>query len=277
MIESKVTVIIPFKHNIQWLDLCTKMWLSQEPRDEITLHVLDTENILLSTYNDNEYNVNWIFTHPRIEVAHLGLAQGKHHPSDPVAIAYDFSFSRCLSAYALTTHIDVFPKHRGVVKHMLGIASMGHPVVGWETSKRGFPAQMLKCFLDQSISPLPNDLMDIYNAMPSPSDGTIGMVCSLFNIQTVDKAGLAWSVRKCHHMFDTSRGATDAYGWPDTETISKYIFDKAGITPMFLGRETNFENQETEHWIHSRSMTLDMLPRHHEAFNKAKAIYESWK
>lgn len=276
MLDSKVTIVIPFKHNIEWLDLCAKMWLAQQPQNEITLHILDTENNLVSL-NYNTFDIgNWLLSHPRIEIAHLGLVQGKHHPSDPVAIAYDFAFSRCLSEYILTTHIDVFPKHRNVVKFMLGkTEGLKNSVIGWETSKRGPPAQMLKLVLD-NINPVPTETYRLYDAMLSPSDGTIGMVCSLFHMPTMDKIGLTWSLRKSHHMFETARGPTDAYGWPDTETISKFIFDKAKIGPVFLGRETNFENQETEHWIHSRSMTLDLLPRHKEAFVKAKSIYESW-
>lgn len=284
MLESKVTVVIPFKCNLGWLDLSTQMWLAQEPQKDITIHILDTENILFQFCNHP--TSSWILNHPRIEVAHLGMLSGKHHPSDPVAIAYDFAFSRALSEWVLTTHVDVFPKHRHVVAYMLeqtresGVAGNYHEsrsVVGWEMSKRGLAAQMLSYFIDQGISPLPKVIEDAYDAMPSPSDGTIGMVCSLFNVKAMDIAGLTWSLRRCHHAFGTSRGPTDFYGHPDTETISKYIFEKAGIIPKFLGRESNFENQETDHWIHARSMTLKVLPRHIEAFNKAKEIYDSWQ
>lgn len=280
MLNSEVTVVIPFKHNTDWLDLSVKMWLAQH--GDITIHVLDTENQLLNSrkphpQSDDVYTKSeWLFNHPKIEVAHLGLREGKHHPSDPVAIAYDFAFSRCLSRYILTTHVDVFPKHRDVVSVMISNTQGGlRPAVGWEMSKRGFPAQMLKVFHDEGVA-IPPEVWDVYNKAPSPSDGVIGMVCSLFDVAAMDRICLTWSLRRCHHMFGTSRGATDAYGWPDTETASKFFFDKAGVVPRFLGRETNFENQETDHWIHARSMTLDLLPRHQQAFDQAKAIYESW-
>ena len=273
MLNSKVTISIPFKHNFQWLDLSSKMWLAQSPVDEITLHILDTENNLLNC--PDEYK--WILNNERIEVAHLGMKTGKHHPSDPVAIAYDFSFSRCLSRYILTTHVDVFPRHRDVVKFMLEQTDGGTiPVVGWEASKRGFPAQMLSVFVSNCVD-IPKEIWEVYDNFPSPMDGTIGMVCSVFDIAIMDQINLKWSLRSCHHLFGMSRGPTHSYGFPDTETASKFFFDKAGIRPKFLGRETNFENQETEHWIHSRSMTLELLPRHTAAFNQAKEIYDSWE
>src|SRR5690606_10762291 len=55
------------------------------------------------------------------------------------------------------------------------------------------------------------------------------------------------------------------------------ILKGAGITPKFLGRETNDENQETEYWIHARSRNaLGMTPRHRHAFLRAMVQLSHW-
>jgi len=118
-------------------------------------------------------------------------------------------------------------------------------------------------------------------AGPWVSDGCVGMACGMFHVPTLDKVGGGWSIRRAHHLYGTPR-THSSVGWPDNETMMSFALKAAGTPVRFLGRETNFENQETEHWLHARSMTLSLMsngrldPRHGEAFARMQAVFESW-
>src|SRR5690606_17399257 len=90
--------------------------------------------------------------------------------------------------------------------------------------------------------------------------------------------GAGWSLRRAANAFGMRRSADPTTpGWPDTETCIGLILKDAGITPKFLGRETNDENQETEYWIHARSRNaLGMTPRHRHAFLQAMVQLSHW-
>lgn len=192
-----------------------------------------------------------------VEVSRLNIGQTAH-PSDNISIAMDFAFSRCETMFLLATHVDVFPKRRGLISHLLSIVSADQPVVGWEMSPRG-----------------PGSEGDHKGTV---SNGFPGHCCTLFHMPTMDLIGAGWSIRRSANQFGTSRGRDPQIkGWPDTETCLGKLFQREKIRPIFLGRETNNENQETEFWTHARSRTNEgETPRHHKAFTEASERLRLW-
>ncbi len=256
--DTKTMIAIPCDGNHDFLDVSTRLWLAQDGNPSMliidTFGQLDTDPKLKARLSN----------HPRVEVASLNLkrATACGHSSDPCAYAHDYALSRCHVRYLLTTHVDVFPLHRGVVRFMENEAATC-PVVGWGMSPRG-PEAKHAC-----ENGLP------YREVNPYSDGVMGMVCTIHDIVAMDKAGASWSIRRGHHEFGLPRTGTE-WGWPDTETTLAKILEKQGVCQRFLGRETNFENQETEHWLHARSARLGIGERHRAAIARARSLCDEW-
>jgi hypothetical protein len=176
----------------------------------------------------------------------------------------DYSFSRCPTQFLLCTHVDVFPAHRGVIEKLRLLCGPEHPVVGWEMSPRGKGDGSGRGFL---------------------SDGFPGHACTIVHMPTMDRIGAGWSIRRGHHLFGLPRAhtAVEGWRWPDTEVCLGRILQGSGIKPLFLGRETNNDNQLTEDWLHSRSMTVhslingELLPRHEQALQMARGWISKWE
>ncbi len=178
-------------------------------------------------------------------------------------MAMDYAFSRCPTECLLATHVDVFPKHRGLVDKFLARCTPATPVVGWEMSPRGDGPRGL--------------------THGTLSDGIPGHALTIFHIPTMDRIGAGWSIRRGHHVFGLSRGPTPTPGWPDTEVCLGKILEAHGVPSRFMGRETNAEIQETDDWLHARSSTVKLLAYHklHArpaiAFQQALARIRNWE
>jgi hypothetical protein len=198
-----------------------------------------------------------------IEVARLGILSEVEHRSDRVAIAMDYAFSRCPTEYLLASHVDVFPKHRNLVSKLSAMCNAGSPVVGWEMSPRGPGTEGVRT--------------------GTLSNGIPGHACAIFHMPTMDRIGAGWSMRRAHHAFELPRAYTNVHGWPDTEVCLGRILDTHRIRPVFLGRETNMETQETEDWVHARSSTYELLvrgeplKRQSSAFAQARRRIVEWQ
>lgn len=255
---TNTMIVIPCDGNHDFLDVSTRLWLAQDGFP--SLLVIDTFGQLDKATELKQRLVN----HPRVEVASLNLKKPTctGHTSDPCAYAHDYAFARCHSPFLLATHVDVFPLHRGVVRFMEHEAATC-AVVGWGMSPRG-PEADYAC---KNGTPYP---------VPNPySDGVMGMVCTIYHIPTLDRAGASWSIRRGHHEFGLPRTSA-AWGWPDTETTFSQVMNKQGVGMRFLGCETNHENQETQHWLHARSARLGIEQRHIEALNRGRKLCEEW-
>lgn len=246
-----VTVVVPHKDTPDWLRLSVEFWLRQNER--VFLLIVDTA----SKSKGSKRVLEELEERPRIEVARLGIG-ATPHPVDGITAAMDYAFSRCPTRYLLATHTDLFPRHRDLVGHLVALCGEKNPVVGWEMSPRGEGEIGLK--------------------EGKVSDGYPGHACTLFHMPTMDRIGAGWSIRRAHHQFGTLRVRDPRIaGWPDTETCIGKILQSAGIRPLFIGRETNNENQWTEHWVHARSRTaMGIQPRHHEVFKWGAETLKQW-
>lgn len=252
-------IAIPCDGNDDFLDVSTRLWLAQD--GEPSMLIIDTFGRL----DGNPELKARLANHPRVELASLNLKRPTcvGHSSDPCAYAHDYALTRCHTRFLLTTHVDVFPLHKGVVQFMEREAATC-PVVGWAMSPRGPEAYRAH----ESGSPPPTT---------NPySDGVMGMVCTIHDIPAMDRAGAAWSIRRGHHEFGLPRTHGAEWGWPDTETTFAKVMEKQGVPMRFLGRETNCENQETEHWLHARNARSGVQQRHAIALARGQSLCETW-
>jgi hypothetical protein len=254
--QFSVTLAIPHLDTPEILELSVRAWQWQQPRPFIL--IVDTG----SHFPESDAFWRKIQSIAGVEVATLGIHSAVEHLSDRVAIAMDYAFARCPNDYLLATHVDVFPKHRGVIHGLRNLCSASFPVVGWEMSYRG-----------EISSSRPTDL----------STGIPGHACSLFHMPTMDRIGAGWSMRRAHHVFGLPRTKTLINGWPDTEVCLGRLLQQHGLSPLFLGRETNDENQETSDWVHARSSTVHanagsgLLTRHQCAIRDAANRVRNWE
>lgn len=256
-VQHQVTVCIPHLDTPDILAVSVRLWQLQ--RNRPFLLVIDTGSV----YKKSSDLLEQLSQIPGIEVARLGIHSAVEHLSDRVSIAMDYAFSRCPTEYLLATHIDMFPKHRGLVEKLVALCGEATPVVGWEMSPRGdSDSQTGRGYL---------------------SDGYPGHVCTLFHMPVMDRIGAGWSIRRAHHAFGLPRGHTAVNGWPDTELCLGKLLFANDIKPVLLGRETNDENQETDDWLHSRSSTIHLLVnqkplnRHSHALWSAACWASEWE
>jgi glycosyltransferase involved in cell wall biosynthesis len=231
--QYPLTVCIPYLDTPDLLQATVRLWQLQSTKPYIL--IVDTG----STSQQSADVLAKLEEQPGIEICRTGIVCAVEHLSDRVAIAMDYAFSRCPTEHLLATHVDVFPKNRDLVEKYLPLCNDNHPVVGWEMSPRG-----------------PGD--DGPN-VGTLSNGFPGHAFILFHIPTMDRIGAGWSMRRAHHAFGLPRVKTDICGWPDTEVCLGKIMVGHGIKPMYLGRESNADVQETEDWIHARSSTVQLL------------------
>lgn len=254
---SKTTIVMPVDRDDDFVDLATRLWLAQEGEPLM---------IVVDTWGNLEHNpglMSRLRNHPRVEVACLNLRPPAIHYADPVAYATGYAFNRCETPYLLSTHVDVFPLHRGVVKFMQD-QMPDAPVVGWGMSPRGPEAE--RC----AKAGIP------YEGENEYADGVMGMVCTMYDVPRLDPEGVSWCVRRGASQFGIPRSYGQVWAWPDVETTFAKICQDQGIDQKFLGRETNMENQRTEHWLHARSARVNREPRHWESLKEAAALAAAW-
>lgn len=253
---ANCTVVIPHRDMPEWLDLSVQFW--QNVDNKPFIYVIDTQSKKTEALKllDNLSSL------PMVEVACLNM-RDTPHPSDPIAIAMDLAFSRCETTYLLATHIDMFPKRRDIITYLMSLCDQDTPVVGWEMSPRGYGADG--------------------NLNGKLSDGCPGHVCTLFHMPTMDQVGAGWSLRRSHNAFGTRRTRDKRVrGWPDTETCMGQILSRSNKKCLWLGREINDENQETDWWIHVRSATRANLSgkpslRHIDGLEKGRRLFDQWQ
>jgi len=254
--NHEVTVCIPHLDTPEVLSLAVRLWQLQNVRPFF---------LIVDSGSRSPESIEFLEKLAResdIEVARLGIVSDVEHRSDRVAIAMDYAFSRCPTEYLLAAHVDLFPKHRDLISRLLRLCDRATPVVGWEMSPRG---------------PGPDGVTN-----GTFSDGCPGHACTMFHMPTMDRIGAGWSMRRAHNSFGLPRSYTEVHGWPDTEICLGKILAAEGIDPLFLGRETNGETQETEDWVHARSATAELLlhgrplERQSIAFAAARGRIAEW-
>ena len=205
-----VTVVIPHLNTVEQLELAIECWRWQSVRPYIL--VIDTgsrwevceELELRIRRNDCE--------------VHFIRAHGYRHSSAPVTHALDLAHSICRTPYLFHTHSDVFPMRRDFLAFMLAQCSESSPVVGWQMSPR----------TSTKGSPTRHEWAE-----------AVSHTATAVHMATAHRARLMWSMESYYAHRPHER--VNTAGWPDTESPFLLTMKAAGIKPILLGPEPNFQ------------------------------------
>jgi hypothetical protein len=160
---------------------------------------------------------------------HYIRANGHWHTSGPICHALDLGFSRCLTPFLFSTHVDVFPKRKDFLAWLMGQCNAAQPVLGWQ------------------MSPRVSDPREDWKRCVSHT-------ATIFHMPTVRQHRLSYNVSAFYDWYPFPPGVHN--GWPDTESFLQLSLDRAGIKPKLLGSEENFELTSNEWFDHARSYTF---------------------
>lgn len=159
---------------------------------------------------------------------HFVKGNGYVHPSEPVCVALDLGMARANTPLLFLTHTDCFPMRRDAVQYLADLTSELSPAVGWEMSDRSWLTDQWRGMLSHTFT--------------------------MLHAPTMRRIGATWHMARAREELGGD-AAVQKDGWPDTETGFAFCLRDAGVRPMLLGPEVNYERQTTEWWDHSRSLT----------------------
>lgn len=173
------------------------------------------------------------------------------HPSEAVAVAQDLAFALCRSKYLFCTHADCFLRRRTYIEGLMMFCNQVYPAVGYEMSPRDW-------------------LTDQWQGM-------ISHTATLLHMPTMHQLGVTWSFDRGHYEFGMSRSTQS---WPDTETCMNLVLRQAGVKPLLIGAETNFERFTDKYVDHCRSYPGSLLyaNEYHQKMQTSvnAALREAW-
>lgn len=165
---------------------------------------------------------------------HYVAGHAWRHASEPVTVALDLAQSLCRSEYLFHTHADVFLRRRDFLADWLSRCGPASPVVGYRLSPRTVPAP----WADEWRSMLGHSLL-------------------LTHMPTVRKAGAQWSFQRIRQVHGYPWVV--CMGWPDTEVGWCRDLQAAGIEPVVLGEDRNYEPLTDANHTHVRSYASGKL------------------
>ena len=213
------TVAVPHLDTPDHLAACLALLTRQEPRPYVL--VIDTGSPP-AVMRHLEETVRG----PGVEV-HYVRSHGYLHSSQPVTVAMDLAFSLCRTPILIATHADVFLRRRDACRWLADQVSEASPVVGWQMSPRDTDpsGDWRRC---------------------------VSHTFTGFHMPTMRRCGINWSFERYYQSRGLPGGPT--VGWPDTESTLLAALDAAGIVPVLLGEEPNFQRHQTEWYDHARSV-----------------------
>ncbi|MCA1684574.1 MAG: glycosyltransferase, partial [Planctomycetia bacterium] len=147
------------------------------------------------------------------------------HTAEPVAAAMDTAFALCQTEYLYCTHADCFVRRRDWLAWLASCCGERDPVVGYQMSDR-------------------SDLTPDWEWMVSHT-------ATMLHMPTMRRAGVSWSFPKYRALRAAFR--PDNPHWIDTETGFNWSLRRAGVVPVLLGPEVNFDRQTDGNIDHVRS------------------------
>jgi hypothetical protein len=156
---------------------------------------------------------------------HYLRCHGWTHTAEPVAAAMDAAFTLCRTPFLYCTHADCFIRRRDWLAWLLTQCSETHPVVGYQMSDR---------------SPHTHDW-----------EWMVSHTATMLHMPTMRHIGASWSFQTYRTLQAGFR--PDNPRWIDTETGFNWLLKRAGIVPVLLGPEVNYERQTDDNIDHVRS------------------------
>lgn len=132
------------------------------------------------------------------------------------------------------THSDVFPMRRDLLEMYLRICRSDEPVVGYHMSSRD----------------------DRSGALRELWRGMVGHTMTMCHCPTLKKHQILWSRKAAEERFGIKTLLKDSW---DTEVTFNKSLREAGIKPLFLGFDTNYEKMVDCNHVHCRSYPSQSL------------------
>jgi hypothetical protein len=239
--QFRVTAAIPVIDGSDYLPLCVELLrLQTEP---VFIMLIDTGSAPVQFERIAEMRA------PHLEVHRIQL-HGVRHPSDFPAMAMDLAFTLCRSEWLFATHQDVFLRRQDLLADLVARSrSENIAVLGYE------------------ITPRQHD----------DWKGMISHTASMYHMPAMDRAGVAWSLRKLANLCGLEDHAPDPArpNWPDTEVLSNYFFRHHQLKTEIIGTEQNYRRTLDDNIDHPRSIpsaalySADYLAAAQSALNAA--------
>lgn len=214
--DYALTAAIPHLDTIESLQACIALLRSQSARPFIM--VVDTGSppavrSKLEAMRAEDLEIHYIRAH------------AYRHSSEPVCAALDLAQTLCRTKHLFHTHSDVFLRRRDFLENMIRISDANTPAIGYRMSPRDWVTKDWEWMVGHTA-------LTLY--MPS-----------------IHRAGVTWSYQRTNCQFGYPW--TIASGWPDTETGFNCALREAGIVPVFLGHDRNFDRYCDDNIDHVRS------------------------
>ena len=214
--DYKLTAAIPHLNTIEPLRMCVEVLRHQTHRPY--LMIVDTGSppaamAELEKMRAEDCEIHCIAGH------------AYRHASEPVTAALDLAQSLCRTELLFHTHADCFLRRDDFLEDISAQCTAATPVVGYRLSSREWAT-------------------DEWEWM-------IGHTATICHMPTIHRIGATWSYQRIHHDFGYPWHA--GIGWPDTETGFNRALRDAGIKPVFIGDDRNYERQTDENIDHVRS------------------------
>lgn len=194
---------------------------------------------------------------PDLEI-HYIAGHGFQHSSELVTVALDVAQTLCRSKLLFHTHADCFLRRRDFLENVARITNANTPAVGYRMSPRDW--------------------------ITNEWEWMVGHTALMLYMPSIHRAGATWSMQRMVHAYGYGWG--DGNGWPDTETGFNHALRDAGIKPVFIGHDRNYERQFDDNIDHVRSYpgAKQYSPEHlakmtqpmEEAMREAHARVAEW-
>ncbi len=226
--EYKVTAAIPVLDTYESLKICVEILKLQTVKPYIV--IIDT-----GSKKENLEKINSLADED-VEVHSLRL-NGVCHPSDFPAMAMDLAQAVCRTEFMFATHADVFLMKNDFIEYLLNYCGCHlddkYPAVGYEIS-------------------------------PRQHDDWVGMIshtASMYHMETMDKIGFGWSMRRLSSLYDIKdyKPNPTRPNWPDTEILGNVILRQYNLPVKLIGKEDNFQRNKDKYIDHCRSLTSGLL------------------
>lgn len=218
--EYEVTAVIPCLNTSETLNICIELLRLQTIKPYIM--VIDT--------GSTEDHLNKVLQLRDVDLeVHTIALNGVYHPSDYPAMAMDLAFSLCRTEFLFATHADCFLRRQNLIEDFIQLCKTKSSAVGYE------------------LSPRPHD----------DWKGMLSHTASMYHMETMDKIGFGWSLRRLCHEFGIKNYKPNPMkpNWPDTEILGNYILRKNNIIPHLVGGEENQSRTKDNNIDHFRSYT----------------------
>lgn len=225
-----ITINLPHRSTPDLVAAVLPLWLNQSL--PTVIDVVDTG----STPEQIEELQRICRLYPARVRCHIIAPRRWQHMSEPIAIACELSQLYAEVDQVLWSHVDVFPRRRDLVETWSHLCTAEQPVVGYEMSSRSH----------------------VGGWIGRNWKGIVGHSLTIGHLPTLRANRIRWGFSGTADEFALS--AEDLRFW-DTEVTFGLCLRRAGITPLFVGHDVNYQHLIDEWHGHARSYPSSLLTK----------------